>query len=497
MTRKIYCIIFLLFQPLLLSGNWLMISGKYDSEWRVEVISEVKSKKKGLYILLDYFEPADYSNIFNSQQIFPLTKNFKGSKYKVTNMTSYENQLRRVFFRMQKNNFFMNKSYKIKTSLNLENFFIHSNYPLKIKSKHLHYYLKNKKSLVLIKKKVLGLIKNKKKTVDVIIELYNWIKNSIQLMIDDKKYSIQNILKYKKANIQGMIDLWVYSLRIAKIPTRVIHGYSLPANIKVELGGKQITSVYPRGYYHWLEIFVPGTGWLPIDPFANNLFFIPENLIRKTTSTYFKHNQDRVFIYPKKPKKIDVNFNIFSEKERDERKLKLETGLPNTDYVFSPPFSSSVKPKKNSNFILNFMPKLVGLYNNPLKIDMGVTTKEALTQKIHFNSKKNVHSVTLPLYFLEFLRNGYIWVELESNGKKYNSKRVNTRYKKVDLKYRFVEFKFPKNLNLIGDVTITLKVKNLAAIFWYGIIGNHIGNKNDSYRKKGHYIHLDLCYKIN
>ena len=120
---------------------------------------------------------------------------------------------------------------------------------------------------------------------------------------------------------EGFLDLWVYALRTAGIPARIVHGYSLPATFWVEKDEEKVQYFYPRGDYHWIEIFVGRTGWLPIDPFAGTFFFIPQTLIRKTDAPFFKIPRP-YFVYPK-PKIFFFASNIF-RKEMEE-KLKVET----------------------------------------------------------------------------------------------------------------------------------------------------------------------------
>jgi hypothetical protein len=53
-------------------------------------------------------------------------------------------------------------------------------------------------------------------------------------------------------------------------------------------------------------------------------------------------------------------------------------------------------------------------------------------------------------------------------------------------------------LTLQGDIEISLKIKNLSAVFWYAVIGNPIGDKNDTWRnQKTNVLHLDLTYQLN
>lgn len=459
--------------------------------------SEIYSKKKYTVIIMDYFEPFNYSNLYNSQQIIPLKAHSKGV-FSLNKLYGQEKRLKRYLIRLKYGSFFLNNSYRMKTLLNTKNLHLSTKYPFsvhsKIRNRYLHNYYRNVPQP--LKATVKKLIKNKRLASDVILSIYNWIKNNIELDLHSRRFYLEEIIYSKKANLQGMIDLWVHMLRLSGIPARVVHGYSLASTVSYRYGKKRISCIYPRSYYHWIEVFLEGSGWFPIDPFANTLFFVPTNLIRKSTSSFFRQSQDRIFVYPLKPKDLIFRNNIFSQKEPKEKVLQIRQSINSEDYLFSPIISFSKAPHKKNNFTSSFIPKDLNLYNNPLKINMEVTPRKPLTQKLYFKRGRSISSITIPIYMLERSRIGKIWIEVRKNGKIYKSYPVNPGFQRKQ-EYRLLKFRFPKSLWLSKKVEITLKIKDLAAVFWYAVIGNPIGDKNDTYQRRDQFLHIDMCYKLH
>jgi DNA-binding HxlR family transcriptional regulator len=483
--------------PLICSGDWILISGEYTGDWRVELTSEIKSRKKNTVIILDYFEPYDFSNIYNSQQAILLDTQSKGN-FSETVIKKPQSSLKRLLIRMDDDHFFMNRSYRVKTYLSLENLLINLPYPFSG-----NLTREQKENLVLhqnvsfLRETIGTLTEKEDKTTDVILKIYSWIRNHIQLVNDSRYFSIPKILKRRQANLQGMLDLWVHSLRLSGIPSRIVHGYSLPGVFQVKTQNMEISCLYPRGEYHWLEVFLEGIGWFPIDPFANTFFFIPPNLVRKTSATYYNGNLDQIYVYPRKPADLVFNSTIFSEKEIQDKSFKVTQAIPNNDLLLSPPTVFEEVPEKKDYYVSRYLPRDYNLYGNPLKIDVEVTPDGALTQKTVFHSPKRINHVEIPLYFLELTRVGKVWVELENKGKSYRSRVLSSQLDKLHSRYRIMRFTFPDAPVIEGETRITLKIKNLATVFWYGVIGNPIGDKLDTFRKKEFYLHVDLCYEID
>lgn len=501
MKRTVFFIFFLFFIFLpygFLFSFWFFIGGKYQENWRVEITSEIRTSTKNIVAFVDFFEPTDFSNAFNTQQITFLTSNVRGEILSSENMTTLpELILRRFLVKFDKrDSFFINKSYKIKTILNFDNFSVDFPYSFSKEPLQQQQFLKLPYSIPPeLRHKVIELVKEKKNIPSVIVAIYNWIK-SFELLLFEEPMSIEESLRRKQLNISNTIDLWLYALRIAKIPCRVVHGYSLPLSLSFEHLQEKYSLIYPRGIYHWIEIFIEGIGWMPIDVFADTLFFIPQNLIRKSFSLYYKSNQDKIYVYPQKPQDMVFYQSIFSEKEMEEKKLKIETVMESNAFLLSLPFVSDTIPIQENNYYVSFMPQKKSLYSGPLKIDFEVGEDNPLTQKIFFAQSKKFSSVVLPLYFLEINKFAEIWVEVTVGDKVYKSSVTDSHIGKQDMEYLFVPFHFSQEIELKGEVYLTLKAKNVSVVLWYGVIGNPIGDKKDTFRNPRQYLHADMCYEF-
>lgn len=489
--------LFLLIIPLNLFPEWFLVNGKYNEEWRVEVTSEIKTKNHNIVTILDFFDPINYSNMMNAQEITALSSTIKGEKYVLNKIISEDSELNRFIIKfLDKDYFFINKSYKIKTQLSLnyssyDSFYQPKNNP---ENPFLRFYEDIPEEFI---KTIEELVKNKKKNSDVVLSIYSWIKNYFIFSLKTESSAIKEVYKKKEANLEEILNIWIYALRVAKIPARIIHGYSLPFSLILKENKNKFIFTYPHGLYHWIEFYFDGIGWIPLDPFNDTLFFVPHNLIRKTNSFYFNSNQDKIYVYPKYPKDMSFSHSVFSEKTKSEEKLTIQAVLGSENLLITPPLVSEEKPTKKNVFFNEFFPSEFGVFSNPLKIDMEVTEKEPLSQKLYFEKTKKGYSVTLPLYFLEINQFGEFWLELQVQGKTYKSFSLKPNFSRISIEYTPVTFVFPELIHFKDEVILTLKVKNISAVFWYGVIGNPTGDSHDTFKSENEYYHVDMCYKFN
>lgn len=461
-------------------------STKTLKKWNIEVIYEIKTSKN-LYILLDYYDPITYSNFYNSQEVKENNFIIKGD-YQINNITNENYKLIRILTTMAKNSLFINKSYTINSLLNLNNFtFSEDNVDLR-------QFQSNLKKIKFLNKNQIDFINNN------IITENSFINRIIETLIFLKRTT--PIDSYSFKSTKGSLALFLNSLvegyRIQGIQSRIVHGYSIPAKYRIRYNGKEVVIIYPRGAYHWIEIFIPNIGWLPIDPFLNILFFIPNNIIRKSHGNYFSDNLDMNFIYPKKDGVFYEKETIFSEDEYSEEIINGQNIEDKPYFIISAPIQikKSSKTKKNINSKKFFMPEELGLFENNLKVDMEITKNQYYSQELFFETKTKISKVVLPLYFLELTKSGKVWVEVVNKGKTYRTNIMQTPYK--DLKNEYFEYTFTFNnpIELEGNVSVILRISDISAVFWYAIIGDIIGTKDDTISSDGRVIYIDFCLKM-
>jgi hypothetical protein len=479
-------------------GQIYLLSGKQEDVYRVEMLYEIKTAFKQLVALLDIFEPINFSNGLNSQQIILTESHHKGDSFQETKLTGKDNILRRLVVQLNYGGLFLSFNYKVTSQLNLEYFHDTNTYPMITQNLEAQEYLKGITLPNDIKTTLRSKLNEVKTQNDAVIIVLNILKNNYHLAMDSKKSAFNKELGQRRlVSFSEYLDVFVSLLRFAQLPARVVHANSLLSSYVLERDKQKLLLFYPRGEYHYAEIHVEGLGWLPIDPFANTLYFVPTNIIRKAVSKRYKDDLERIFVYPKKPVDLVFNKSIFAEKMNPEISFKTEERIPGDDFLFMPATGTREKLLKELLPLSRFMPEELGLYDNPLKIDMEITEELPVTQTIRIINPKTVSSITLPLFFLYVIRDAKLQLEVKSGGKTYQSIPVNAFVSKVDLNYRLVTFNFKKSITLQDQAELTLKIKNMPAIFWYAILGNPMGDHLDTRRKDGYVIHADLCYKLD
>lgn len=124
--------------------------------------------------------------------------------------------------------------------------------------------------------------------------IYDWVLGNVDYWVKDPKNkkaspvgSTEYCLTSKTGNCTDFHSLWTSLARAAGIPTRMIYGSFL----KAELDGQDVD----QSYHCWPEFWVPGFGWVPHDVAVADIFVGDfelnsdnETLVRRTTADGYK-----------------------------------------------------------------------------------------------------------------------------------------------------------------------------------------------------------------
>jgi len=473
--RVFFLLIFFLYCLDIYPSLLVLDNVKLLKKLNTELIYEIRTLKP-LHILIDYYEPITYSNFYNSQEVKEENSIIKGD-YTVSLIKSDNYKLHRILTKMARNSFFMNKSYNITSLLDLTNFFLTENIEIDLKKYFRQKYFKDIS--------VISSVLEDKSIISRIINTLLAVKKNFRLE------------EYSDYEISNFLNTLVDAYKMQKIDARIVHGYSIPSSYRLKTENIYLKVIYPMGSYHWIEIFLPNLGWLPIDPFLNIFFFTLPNLIRKSYGEYFSDNLDMIFIYPKKPDYIFKKETLFSEDADISENLNAQKVSDISNYVITGPIQiSKITDFKNITYKKFFLPKRLGLFDNDLKIDMEITKDKNYSQIIFLENKTYINKVILPIYFLELTKIGKIWVEVENKGKTYRTEILSTPYTDLNNEYKLYYFNFSSPIEVEGRTVFSLKIANISAVFWYAIIGNIIGDKDDTVSNNGEIINIDFSIYV-
>ncbi len=130
--------------------------------------------------------------------------------------------------------------------------------------------------------KTLSVIGNEKNPYEIAKKIYNFVIKTMQYdfyRADDKNYDFMyasEILKEKKGVCLDYAILYTAMLRAAKIPARLAGGIPVTAIILED--DKEINIGH-----EWVEIKLPGYGWIPVDPTAEDDFLSQNYYLNLTT----------------------------------------------------------------------------------------------------------------------------------------------------------------------------------------------------------------------
>lgn len=105
------------------------------------------------------------------------------------------------------------------------------------------------------------------------IGVYDWVMAAANLIYEQFQYqpnttmvntTVTEFLRMKRGVCQDFAHLLIAICRLKGIPARYVSGYHFVGDLQAR------TAHFEQASHAWVEVYVPGTGWIGIDPTNNN-----------------------------------------------------------------------------------------------------------------------------------------------------------------------------------------------------------------------------------
>ncbi|GMT48786.1 MAG: hypothetical protein IEMM0008_0325 [bacterium] len=429
-------------------------------------------------------------------------------------------------------------------------------YPLNASSiRHVSQYLEGTAlapiDSVPLKKQVKKLVSRSRNVFQATMKIISWTQNNIELSPDVTYDEAIQTFQQAKGNRNGILNLTLSMLRIARIPCRLVHGLSINSSYlflskKRPRGPKSPGTVgghvlylpnqskanieirYPKSLYKWIEVYFPDRDWVPFDP-QTSFLFIPPNLLRRNVSL---DSGDGLSHGIRLPKKYKVIFQYYIELSKERSRLSVEKhihggsgqflypGLKYRDRTFVQTLFRRSNQKGHYEYILRdkeirieFRPYTLDFTENREQLELKVSPGFYYSQRIHIKKPFYLKEIKLPLFRFNNDPKGKIWVEVYKGLKdrqapgKLIAKSKLLQIDQLDNagKYVWISFPFASDRDLFltqGSIWVILKYESSEVILWRGIYANPFQDVKDTYyiRQKNpgkpSFIYLDLCIQV-
>ncbi len=392
---------------------------------------------------------------------------------------------------------------------------------------------------------VQSLVKDSNTLDHAVLRILSWIRSNIQLHPYVVYKSAVYTYLYRTGNHEGILNLALTMLRIAKIPSRFVYGFSMnqsylikgqndtgqthPAEFILNSPVNTSSNIllqYPKSTYKWIEVYFPNRDWVPFD-LTTTYFFLFSNLIKQNVGLDSDSNTPKIVSWNKELP-MDIQFYVESPKVQNNLSIAYHYTRGNGQHLF-PIFSSSNNNFINSLFnherksfsgvqVNNGNYHSISLYPYNLKLDhskehieLKASPDRNLYQGIYLYKQINIKNVMLPLLRFNNAREGTIWVEIFrsdgsnplSGSKVATSNKLAIENLNNTGQYKWIIFPFDHNIQQLekGRYWITLKYDTKEVILWRGIFGNPYQESFDTYSIAPYQnptkIYLDLCFVLN
>ncbi len=114
---------------------------------------------------------------------------------------------------------------------------------------------------------------------DAVQRVISWIVDHVRYVNLPEQYDALYALHSGKGNCQNYSHLAAALLRHVGIPVRIVNGVTLNAPFDVAWDKGTITFKMGQGRHSWIEVWFPGSGWVPYDP-QNMQYFVSSRFVR-------------------------------------------------------------------------------------------------------------------------------------------------------------------------------------------------------------------------
>ena len=109
--------------------------------------------------------------------------------------------------------------------------------------------------------------------------LLMWIVHHIRYVLNPPAFDALATLKQRSGNCQNFSHLAAALCRAAGIPTRIVNGFTADLPYQVEGDSSSFQFQMARGRHAWIEVYLPGGGWIPLDA-QQSKFFVSSRYLR-------------------------------------------------------------------------------------------------------------------------------------------------------------------------------------------------------------------------
>lgn len=106
-----------------------------------------------------------------------------------------------------------------------------------------------------------------------------WVVEHMQYVLVPEQYDAMYSFAHGKGNCQNYSHLAAALMRASGIPARIVNGITLDRPYTLEADNGQYQFEMARGRHSWIEVYFPGSGWIPFDP-QQSEFFVSNRYVR-------------------------------------------------------------------------------------------------------------------------------------------------------------------------------------------------------------------------
>ena len=334
-------------------------------------------------------------------------------------------------------------------------------------------------------------------------------------------FNSDEVLKNRKATLSGRINLFIAMARTLGIPTRVVKGLTVGDDISVEhpLESYFIRSVFPRGEWVWIEVFLPRFGWMPVHLDDSSLLQFPVYIKKRV-------GIDLLDLIEFERKGRHIVEEYFFERKEDEHRYWIGSKLDVlNDIVYFPPINLE-ETKKIIDGIPRFHEGLSDSVSLPSQGDFrgrriesikirGTTPSLQYGQRFTLNKKAEIKKISLMLFKLDSVEGG-VRVELYRDKEGSPEEMVMTSrwlsLAQVDETYMFkwrafilskIDSKTSRySLLSPGDYWIIPRIRGRSVLHWAFFIDVNTGSVKDSFfldkkRRVKELLDGDFAYHVD
>ncbi|MBL8993646.1 MAG: transglutaminase domain-containing protein, partial [Spirochaetia bacterium] len=138
-----------------------------------------------------------------------------------------------------------------------------------------------------VAKKAQEIAGKNRRAAEVIFALTLWVSqeitNAVSTNESEEIPDSVSVLEKRRSGRLGKLNLLTAMIRSQKIPARLVRGFCVDHEIRIEQAAKPGVLFSPgsKGDSYWIEVYFPTYGFVPVDPEESIFFLLPGRIKRK------------------------------------------------------------------------------------------------------------------------------------------------------------------------------------------------------------------------